>query len=189
MGDPASSSERPAVGASAAPAEPLSVRQLYAEQGAFVWRSLRRLGVPEADLPDICQDVFLVVHRKLETFDQRSAVKTWLFGICMRVAADFRRRAHVRREVPVEQVPDSAVSPSQGEAVQRQQARAVLDRILDSLDEDKRAVFILYELEQWAMADIATAVGCPVQTAYSRLAAARKHVETAIAHESGGEPA
>lgn len=153
--------------------------QVYADHGAMVWRSLRRLGVREADVEDVAQEVFVVVHRKLPEFDQRSTLKTWVFGICLRVASDYRRKAHVRREEPVDQVPDSPQEAPQPQAVERRQARAVLDAILDELDEDKRTAFVLFELEQWPMADVAQAMGCPLQTAYARLYAARRHVEAA----------
>jgi RNA polymerase sigma-70 factor (ECF subfamily) len=153
--------------------------ELYAEYAAFAWRTLRRLGVREADVEDVTQEAFVVVHRKLPEFDGRSSVKTWLFGICLRVASDHRRRAHVRREESVEEVPDSATEPEQGKALEQRQARKVLDQILETLDEDKRTAFVLFELEQWPMADVAEAMGCPLQTAYARLYAARKLVQEA----------
>jgi RNA polymerase sigma-70 factor (ECF subfamily) len=147
-----------------------------------VWRSLRRLGVPDADLEDVCQEVFVIVHRKLDTFNATATVRTWLFGIARRAAADYRKRAHVRREkigVPsllhLTESPEAATSP-----LELEQARAVLDEILDELDEHKRAVFILFELEEMAMTEVAKAVECPLQTAYSRLAAARKQIDAAV---------
>src|SRR6188472_4434348 len=65
----------------------------YRAHFAFAWRSLRRLGVPERDLPDATQEVFLVVHKKLPDFDARSRLSTWVYAICLRVASDRRRRA------------------------------------------------------------------------------------------------
>ncbi len=164
-------------------AVPLEFRQVYAEDAAFVWRSLRRLGVRERDLDDVCQEVFVIVHRKLASYDGTSTVRSWLFGIARRVAADHRKRAHVRRET-LASGPELEARPAAGsdEPGERElaQARAVLDEILDELDEAKRAVFVLFELEEMAMADVARAVDCPLQTAYSRLAAARKQVESAV---------
>jgi RNA polymerase sigma factor (sigma-70 family) len=78
----------------------VSGRILYDENFAFVWRALRRLGVPDSDLADVLQEVFVVVHRKLGEFEGRSQVTTWLFRIAFRAARDRRNRAHVRREVP-----------------------------------------------------------------------------------------
>lgn len=160
---------------------PVPFGQVYQEHAAFVWRSLRRLGVRPSDLEDVAQDVFVVVHRKLPEFDGRSSVRTWVFGVCLRTAADYRRRAHIRREESMDVVPDSAVPAAQDEAVSRRQARALLDRILDELDEEKRATFVLFELEQWPMAEIAEAMGCPLQTSYARLYAARRDVESSLA--------
>jgi len=162
---------------------------VYEAHAAFVWRSLRRLGVREADLADICQDVFVVVHRKLGGFDGRSSIKTWLFGICLRTASDYRRRAHVQREDIMEQVPDQAVPAMQTEALALRQARTLLDRILTGLDDDKRATFVLFELEQLPMADVAESMGCPLQTSYARLYAARRYVEEALAKHHKGEAA
>lgn len=168
--------------AAAGSAPPLpTFQEVYSAHAAFVWRSLRRLGVREADLDDLCQETFVVIHRRLADFDGRSSVATWVFGICRRVAADHRKRAHVRREESVSTLPDAPTAPEQAEVVARKQARAHLDRILDELDEDKRAVFVLFELEQWPMVEVAAAVGCPVQTAYARLYAAREKVQQAIA--------
>jgi RNA polymerase sigma-70 factor (ECF subfamily) len=155
---------------------------LYTEHVAFVWRSLRRLGVSDRDLDDVCQEVFVVVHRKLATFDATATMRTWLFGIARRVAADHRKRAHVRRETLAapSELELSQAGAAQAPPVELQRARAVLDEILDELDEAKRAVFVLFELEEMPMAEVAKAVECPLQTAYSRLAAARKQVEGAV---------
>jgi RNA polymerase sigma-70 factor (ECF subfamily) len=162
------------------PARP-SFEKVYEAHAAFVWRSLKRLGVREADLEDVAQEAFVVVHRKLPQFEGRSSVKTWVFGICLRVASDYRKRAHVAREHLTDEVPDAAVPAAQGEVVARRQARALLDRVLDGLDADKRATFVMFELEQLPMAEIAEAMEVPLQTAYARLYAARKYVEQAVA--------
>ena len=158
-----------------------TVAEVFRELAPFVWRALRRLGVAERDVDDACQEVFMVVHRKLAEFEGRSTVRTWVYGIAVRVASDYRKRGHVRREVPTDEMPDNASKDDPHADAARSQARAKLDAILDGLDEDKRAVFVLYEIEQVTMAEVAEAVGCPLQTAYSRLHAARKIVEAAIA--------
>lgn len=158
----------------------LTFEAVYNDQAAFIWRSLKRLGVREADLEDVTQETFVVIHRKLADFEGRSSVKTWVFGICLRVAADHRKRAHVVREEITDDVPDTEVAAPQGEVVARKQARALLDKVLDQLDADKRATFVMFELEQMPMAEIAEAMEVPLQTAYARLYAARKHVEAAV---------
>lgn len=152
---------------------------VYREHAAFVWRSVRRLGVRPGDVQDACQEVFLVVHAKLGEFHGGS-MRAWLFAIAVRVAADYRKRSFVKREATGDDVPEQAVDETQTSAIERQEALGVLDTILASLDDDKRTVFILFELEQMPMQEVASAVGCPLQTAYTRLHAARAHVSAAV---------
>jgi RNA polymerase sigma-70 factor (ECF subfamily) len=163
----------------AAPSRP-AFTEIYREHATFVWRTLRRLGVRPADLEDVCQEAFVVVHRRVDGFDGQ-ATKSWLFAIAQRVAADYRKRAYVRRERPHAAVPETAAPPTQHDQLERQRARDFLQQALDQLDDDKRAVFVLYELEQMPMAEVARAVSCPLQTAYSRLHAARKYVRECLA--------
>lgn len=158
-----------------------SLRQVFDEYAAFVWRTLRHLGIRDAEIEDVCQDVFIAIHRKLEGFEGRSSLRTWIYGICLRTASDHRRRAYVRRERPVSELPISAVEAPQHDQYERAEARRVLSELLDLLDDDKRAVFVLYELEELTMKEVAEVVGCPLQTAYSRLHAARKLVLEAAA--------
>jgi RNA polymerase sigma-70 factor (ECF subfamily) len=169
-------------------AAPPTLAEVFRELAPFAWRVLRRLGVPEADVDDVCQEVFVVVHRKLGEFEGRSSLKTWVYGICARTASDYRRSGRVRREVVTDEPPDAANPAPQDDVVALREARATLDRILDQLDDDKRSVFVLYEIEELTMAEVAQALGCPLQTAYSRLHAARKIVESAIARakQEGG---
>lgn len=160
--------------------EGLDTTALFRHYGPFVWRVVRRLGVPEADAADVCQEVFIVVHRRRAEFEHRSTVRTWIYGICVRAAADYRRRIRRRRETVVDTPPEQPEDASQDTALMVREARQLLDRILDELDDDKRAVFVLYEIERLAMADVAAAIGCPLQTAYSRLHAARDLVQASI---------
>ncbi len=154
---------------------------LFREHAPYVWRALRRLGVHEGDVEDVCQEVFLVVLRRQGDFEGRSSVRTWIYGIAVRVASDYRRSARVRREVLTDEVPEERQSAPQHDALALRESAAALDRLLDQLDEAKRAVFVLYEIEQLTLAQVAEAVGCPVQTAYSRLVAARKTIEEGAA--------
>jgi RNA polymerase sigma-70 factor, ECF subfamily len=158
-------------------AAPLSFDALFAAHARRVGRALRRLGVREADLEDVRQDVFVVVSRKLPEFRGDSSIETWLHGICLRAASDHRRRAYVRREAPASDAPERAIEPAQEDAVAQREARAALARLLAELDEHKRAAFVLFELAELPIAEVACRLGCPAQTAYSRLYAARRDLE------------
>jgi len=159
--------------------EPSDLRGIFDAYAPFVWRTLRYLGISDSDVDDVCQDVFVAVHRKLSTFEGRSSLRTWIYGICLRVASDRRRFAHVRRELSVAEVSQGAMAPTQFDDYARSEARELLASLLDVLDSDKRAVFVLYEIEELLMKEVAEAVGCPLQTAYSRLHAARKLILSA----------
>lgn len=156
---------------------------IYDEHFDFVWRSLRRMGVPEASAEDAAQDVFLVVHRRLQDFEGRSSLRTWLFGIALRVARSHRRR--IARKGKHEPLPADVVSDGElpEDTVQRRRAAAFLDQFLDGLDQDKRAVFVLAELEQMTAPEIEAALGVKLNTVYSRLRAARKAFEAAVARQ------
>lgn len=155
---------------------------IYDAHVAFVWRVLARLGVAPADLEDVCQEVFIVVHRQLSAFEGRSTLRTWIYGIALRCASGYRRRTARRRpvEAPLaEPVAEVAVAGTQLEDLDARDARATLERLLAQLDPDKREVFVLFELEELAMAEVVAIVGCPLQTGYSRLHAARAIVAAA----------
>jgi RNA polymerase sigma-70 factor (ECF subfamily) len=157
---------------------------LVREHGPYVWRVLRRLGVQEADVEDIWQETFIVVHRKLDTFEGRSSIRTWMTAIGVRVASDYRNRAHRRRERPTEILPDAGTAAEQDENLQQQERRALLDKLLATLKEDQRQVLVLYEFAELPMSEVAEAIGCPLQTAYSRLHAARRALEGAARRET-----
>jgi len=164
------------------------LERIFREHGAFVWRALRRLGVSSADVDDACQEVFVVVHRRLADYEGRSTLRTWLYGIAVRVAAAQRRRSHVRHEIPTEEPLADAPSTADPEgAASDREALAMLDRALDALDDDKRAVFVLFEVEGLDMHEVAEALACPLQTAYSRLHAARKEVERSMRRAALGK--
>jgi len=152
-------------------------RQLFRTHFGHVWRSLRALGVAEADTSDACQQVFLVLHGRLDRWDRSASLRAFVYGICLRVASDYRRRAHRRHEQLVATPPDVATNLASPEAdLDRRRDLAFLDRALHTLPERQREVFVLFEIEELDMSEIAAAVGCPLFTAYSRLRAARKTI-------------
>ena len=164
---------------------PLDVTAIHAAHADFVWATLQRFGVRDADLEDMLQEVFIVVHRRLDSYDGSAKMTTWLFGIAMRVAAAQRRRAHVRRERAVDEVPEDAtrtnVSESPEEAAIRKQAHERLVEILDAMDLERRAVFVMFEIEELSCDEIANVMGVPTGTVYSRLHKARKEFEAGLA--------
>ena len=155
--------------------------EVYEHHFDFVWRSLRRLGVQASALDDAVQEVFLVVHRRLPEFEGRSSLKTWLFGIALRVAQRIARTQarHPATELPETTTLGSTDSTPQDEAARRE-AIALLYSILDELDPDKRAVFVMVELEQLSAPEIAEELGTPLNTVYSRLRAARREFEASL---------
>ena len=168
----------------AAPPSELTFADIFRDHARYLWRALLGLGVRAGDVDDVCQEVLLVVHRRLPEFDGR-AIRSWLYAICLRVASEYRRSARVRHELPVAEVPDTVVAERQlHEVVAREVWRDLL-ATLDQLDEDKRAAFVLYEIEELSLREVADAMNCPLQTAYSRLQAARSVVKERF--DTGGE--
>jgi RNA polymerase sigma-70 factor, ECF subfamily len=146
----------------------------------FAWSVLGLLGVPAADVPDVCQEVFLVLHRRWSEIDATRPMKSWLYGVCVRKAAEYRRHHHARLEVATAQPPEGRVEASAEDIVDQRWASRLLAQVLDQLDDNRRAVFVLYEIEDLSLAEVAAAVGCPLQTAWSRLKSARSIVTSAF---------
>jgi len=160
-----------------------SYEEIYREHFDFVWRNVRRLGVPEASADDAVQDVFVVVHRRLAEFEGRSSIRTWLFGILARVARD-HRRTQARQTIKTvamaaEAGPEPAPTPA--DLAVRREAAQILEELLGQIDDEKREIFVLVELEQMSVADVADALSLNVNTTHARLRAARQQFEAAVA--------
>jgi RNA polymerase sigma-70 factor (ECF subfamily) len=157
-------------------AEPLDVASIHRQHAEFVWLTLQRLGVRDADVEDALQEVFVVVHKRLNSFDGAARVTTWLFGICLRVASAYRRKAHRRREESVARMPEVATPDERSpeETAVTRQAQARLLAALDDMDLDKRAIFVMFEIDELPCEEIAEMLSLPVGTVYSRLHAARQ---------------
>lgn len=178
----ASGADRLGVGVSAPAIDPPSFDEVYEAHVDFLWRSARALGVPVSAVDDVLQDVFVVVHRRLPEFEGRASVRTWLTRILVRVIAQHRRR--FRRKEDHAALPDEVID-SRGtgphEEVARAQAVALLGQILDAMDEEQRTVFVLAEIEQMPVPEIAQAIEVNVNTVYSRLRLARREYERQLA--------
>lgn len=168
---------------------PLDLADVYREHADFVWRTLQRMGVDESHLEDVTQEVFVVVHRRLHTFDGSARLTTWLYGICLRVAAAWRRRAWRRHEVVTEEPPERSSQPgcSADELMQVREGQRRIRAVLDRMDVDKRAVFIMYEIEEMSTTEIATVLGIPTGTVHSRLHAAREQFQLVLSRFQAGE--
>jgi RNA polymerase sigma-70 factor (ECF subfamily) len=175
-------------GAAAAPELTAFLEETYRTHFTAVWRGLRRLGVPERALEDAAQDVFLVVYRRARDFEGRSALRTWIYGIAVRVAKDYRR-SEARHAQRVERLAgelnaeaDQGSSPA--DEAERRQANRLLHATLSSLKEEHRDVLVLVELEQLPVREAAMALGVRVRTCQRRLRAARAAFEAALVLQS-----
>jgi RNA polymerase sigma-70 factor (ECF subfamily) len=174
----------------------LDFQEVYENNLTYVWRAARRLGIDPADTDDIVQEVFLVAHRRLPEFEGRAQVKTWLFKILVRVVRHYfrsqrRKPGHRPAEssAALDMLHGSTGTPA--DAAERAEAVRILDRLLARLDEDKREVFVLAEIEELSVVEIADVLGVNLNTVYSRLRAARQTFERALerfqTHELRGE--
>jgi RNA polymerase sigma-70 factor (ECF subfamily) len=170
---------------------------VYASQKDFVWLTLQRMGVRPPDLEDVFQDVFVIAHKRLHTYDPNAKLSAWLYGICLRSVAAHRRRAFRRRE----KADGSEASVAQpgtehwhaqieapDERLRQLEQRATLNDLLDTLDPDHRLVVVMFEVEDHGCAQIAELIGVPVGTVHSRLHTARRKLAQAavrLRHRGG----
>lgn len=159
-----------------------SFDEVYEAHVDFLWRSARALGVPVSSVDDVLQDVFVVVHRRLPEFEGRAALRTWLTRILVRVIREHRRRFRRKEDHAAlpEEVIDARTAGPHDEAL-RAEAVKMLGQILDAMDEDQRTVFVLAEIEQMPVPEIAHAIEVNVNTVYSRLRLARREYERQLA--------
>jgi RNA polymerase sigma-70 factor (ECF subfamily) len=166
----------------------MTFEEVYRAHFAFVWRSLRRMGIREEDAADTAQEVFIVVHRKLPEFAGRSKLTTWLYGVCFRVASE-RRRARPRPPLGAQEAAAFVGGASDpATTAERNEGFAMLERVLDRLPDEQRTVFCLFELEGMTGEEIAEALEIPLGTAYSRLRLARAAFSAATAELVGPHP-
>jgi RNA polymerase sigma-70 factor (ECF subfamily) len=147
---------------------------VYEGELDYVFSSLRRLGMPESALEDLAHDVFASALVRLPSYDPTRPLRPWLFGFAFRVASAYRNKASVQREVHTEPPETEDPRLELEEQTAQRQARALMLRLLDALDEDRRAIFILHEIEERSAPEIAEALEVPLNTVYSRLRSARQ---------------
>jgi RNA polymerase sigma-70 factor (ECF subfamily) len=154
---------------------------IYAEHFQFVWRCLRGLGVANAQLEDAAQDVFVVIHQRLHTFEHEAALRSWIFGIVRRIAYRYRRTAQRKPSGALHTEEPSTGEPGPHEHIQDVQAARFVDRFVSGLDDRKREVFVLGVLEGLTVPEIAEALEVPLNTIYTRLRRARAEFREALA--------
>ena len=154
--------------------------QIYREHADFVWRVLHGLGVPDAHRDDAFHEVFMVVHRRLADYDGRASMSTWLFGITRNVVLHHRRSQarHLRR---VKVAPEPLAGPGPDELIAHAEARALIERFLETLSEDHRVAFVLAEIEGLKVPEMAEQLGANLNTLYSRIHTARKQFHQFLA--------
>lgn len=168
--------------------DPPAFEQLYQLYFGFTWRVLGHLGVKSAGLDDAVQEVWLVVHRRLPSFEARSALKTWLFGVALNVARN-QRRAETRRSKHLAIVPTSG-APLDPELIREgHEAWEQVQRFLDTLDEQRRAIFVCNLLENLSAIETAEATGVDVTTVYKRVRALRHSFKSWLSRELEHEDA
>ncbi|MDD9932862.1 MAG: sigma-70 family RNA polymerase sigma factor [Myxococcales bacterium] len=186
-GHPASMRTSPATALGGESAEGADARasaprfeDVYEQHMDYVWRVARRLGMAGADLDDVVQDVFVAVHRRLGDFQGRSSLRTWLYGIAIRVVRDRRRRDRRKPSTPLgdQELPGHGADPER-QAQSAEQQRLLL-ALLDTLDHDKREIFVLTELEELSAPQIAEILELNLNTVYARLRAARREFDRAL---------
>ena len=157
---------------------------LYQQYFDFVWRTLRRYGVPETSAEDAVQDVFIVVHARLSSFEGRSTLRTWLFGVARRVARNHRAGTRTRPEPlgpeALDALPDLASRTPLASAETIERAR-LLEKLLAALAPEKREAFILVELEEMTTSEASEMLEVNVNTVASRVRTARAELEDALA--------
>jgi RNA polymerase sigma-70 factor, ECF subfamily len=166
-------------------------RAVYEQYFNFVWSSARHLGVFAESMDDVVQEVFIVIHARLHTLERSEALRSWIYGVVRRTASSHRRSRRARdaaggsaaRGAELEDLP-----PTPFELTEKNAELELLANLLNEIDEPKREVFVLVELEEMSVPEVAEALEIPLNTAYSRLRAARQAFEAALArHEARSE--
>jgi RNA polymerase sigma-70 factor (ECF subfamily) len=173
-GELALEAEGPPAVALSAEDGPLAFRPLFDQHFSYVWHALRRLGVAQRDLEDLAHDVFIEVYRTRHRYDPTHPIRAWLFGFAFRLASNYRRRARQRYEVFVDPADCADAAPSPLESAVTSEALSLAHRALEALEMDRRAVFLMHEVDGFSIPEVAHALAIPLNTAYSRLRLARR---------------
>ncbi|MES1174632.1 MAG: RNA polymerase sigma factor [Myxococcales bacterium] len=155
-------------------------RDIFETQFSYVWNVLKRLGVAERDLEDLCQQVFLQVHGQLHTFDGRRPLRPWLFSFAYHAASNYRALARHRVELSIVAPEQADAAPGADEQLITRQELELVELALTRVALERRAVLLLHEVEGYSIPEVAETLGIPLNTAYSRLRLARQEYELAV---------
>lgn len=144
----------------------------------YIYRSLRRLGTPPADLDDLAQDVFLALRQSWPEYDRERPLRPYLFGIAFRISSAKRRKS--RREVAIGIVETGDLAPGPDEALRAEQARALVLAALERVPLQRRAVLVMHDIDDVPVREVAAALSIPLFTVYSRLRKGRRELESAV---------
>jgi len=170
----------PEVSERESPALVLEPGAVFADHSSYVWNALRRLGVAQADLEDLTHDTFVAVFKQWQAYDAERPLRPWLFGFALRVASDHRRLARHRIEVSGQELDLPDELPSADERLLQKEREGLAHQALQAVELSRRAVFILHELDDCSLPEIAEALAIPVGTAASRLRLGRQDFAAAV---------
>lgn len=164
--------------------EVLQFSVIYQTYFDFVWRCTRRLGVGPQSIDDVVQEIFIVIHARLSTLNSPTALRSWIYGIIRRTVLAHTRVDRARAESPLDATDEPSLMPTPLDVAEHTDQVKLLWRLLAELDGPKREAFVLAELEEMTMPDIAQALEIPLGTVYSRVRAARQSFDAALARHT-----
>lgn len=158
--------------------------ELYQTHIDFLWRALQLLGVPRADVEDVCQDVLTVLYRQLSSLDTRAPIRAWIFGVARGVARNYQR-AHRRKRAPLVSIDTAAAGvaaacPAHGSAIE---AADLIQRFHASLDAESQAVFLLALVEQLPALTVGAELGLSAAAVQRRVRALRANLERFVTEQ------
>ena len=160
---------------------------VYRQYFDFVWCSVRRLGVSSASMDDVVQEVFIVIHSRLHTVQHPEALRSWIYGVARRTVSGYHRARRVKEASGAALAVEPSAQPRPRtplDVVEQNDQVMLLFNLLEELDEPKREVFSMVELDELTVPEIAEILEIPLNTAYSRVRAARQAFEEALARHS-----
>jgi RNA polymerase sigma-70 factor (ECF subfamily) len=163
-----------------------SFESIYRKYFDFVWSSVRRLGVETAAVDDVVQEVFIVIHSRIDTLERPEALRSWIYSIVRRTVSTHRRsqKAKAASGTALAAEPEGRRTLTPFDLTDQNDQVRLLGHILQELDEPKREVFMMVELDELTVPEVAEILDIPLNTAYSRLRAARQAFEEALERRS-----